>query len=94
VVLMLSGSTHASRLTGVPLHLATIAPQLQLRSIAFTQKGDDEPALQGFDEHRVARADPSPDHCAELRQRGMPPMTGAPATSSAASGAASTPGTP
>lgn len=94
VVLMLSGSAHASRLTGVPLHVATIAPQLAVRSIAFTQEGADEPSPQGFDERRVARADPSPDHCAELRERGMPSMSGAAPTSSAASSPAPIPSTP
>ena len=74
VVLMLSGSAHASRTTGVPLHLAAAAPGLAVRSIAFTRAASDEPPPEGFDERRPARVDPSPDHCAELRQRGMPPM--------------------
>lgn len=70
VVLMLSGSVHASRATGVPLQLPAVAPQLPVRSIAFASGAGRE--VPGFDEARPAQSAPSIDHCAELRQRGMP----------------------
>lgn len=72
VVLMLSGSVHASRATGVPLQLPAVAPQLSVRSIAFASGAGRE--APGFDEARPAQSTPSIDHCAELRRRGMPGM--------------------
>ncbi|WP_119153194.1 ChaN family lipoprotein [Caldimonas tepidiphila] len=74
VVLMLSGSVHASRATGVPLQLPAVAPQLKVRSIAFGAAGAPDKAEQaaGFDELRAARQEPGEDPCAELRRRGMP----------------------
>ena len=68
VLVMLSGAVHASRDTGVPLHLQTAAPRLTARSIGF---GAAERA-PGFDEWRNARPEPTADHCADLAQRGMP----------------------
>jgi uncharacterized iron-regulated protein len=73
VILLLTGAVHASRVTGVPLHLPRLAPGLQLRTTAFVSEG--RPPPEGFDELRPAAAQPSRDHCAELRQRGMPAMT-------------------
>lgn len=73
VVLLLAGAVHASRATGVPLHLPRHAPTLRVRTTAFAPEGS-EPA-EGFDEVRVAAAQPSRDHCAELRERGMPAMS-------------------
>lgn len=78
VVLMLSGSVHASRATGVPLQLPAVAPQLQVRSIAFSSGAAE--AAPGFDEARPAQATPGIDHCAELRRRGMPGMAPTPAS--------------
>lgn len=80
VVLLLTGAVHASRATGVPLHLTRLAPGLAVRATAFVPEGATAP--EGFDEGRPARAEPSRDHCAELRARGMPALgTPAPAAS-------------
>ncbi|PPE64883.1 ChaN family lipoprotein [Caldimonas caldifontis] len=73
VVLLLTGAMHASRATGVPLHLPRLAPGLAVRSIALVPEG--QPAPEGFDERRSAQSQPSRDHCADLRERGMPAMT-------------------
>lgn len=83
VVLMLSGSVHASRETGVPLQLPAVAPGLRVRSIAFTSNEDEAAAATaGFDERRPALPAPPVDHCAALKQRGMPAPASAPAASS------------
>lgn len=92
VVLLLAGAAHASRETGVPLHLGPLAPQLTQRTVAFSA----ETSLPGFDEVRPAQRTPSPDHCAELRQRGMPSIapggaTGAPSPATSPSPAAGPP---
>lgn len=76
VLVMLSGAVHASRQTGVPLHLSAAAPTLAVRSIRL---GAAVP-VDGFDEWRAARAEPESDHCAELERRGMP-ARGVPPTS-------------
>ena len=73
VVLLLTGAMHASRATGVPLHLPRLAPGLAVRNTAFVSEGRTAP--EGFDELRPAQAQPSRDHCADLRERGMPAMT-------------------
>lgn len=78
VLVMLSGAVHASRETGVPLHLNEVAPSLKLRSIGFATGAASEP---GFDEWRDARSESTPDHCAELMQSGR--LSGAPSTSAA-----------
>lgn len=78
VLVMLSGAVHASRETGVPLHVGAMAPALALRSIGFEAAGNN---ATGFDEWRTARSEPTADHCAELAQRGMPTQ-GVPAASS------------
>lgn len=76
VVLMLSGAVHASRTTGVPLQLPAVAPGLAVRSIGFRPPGEQAGGtagdMEGFDELRPARHDPSPDHCEALRRHGMP----------------------
>lgn len=77
VLVMLSGAVHASRDTGVPLHMGVVAPGLALRSIGFGPGGN---IAAGFDEWRAARSEPAADHCAELAQRGMPTQ-GVPPTS-------------
>ncbi|WP_337877821.1 ChaN family lipoprotein [Caldimonas sp.] len=73
VVLLLTGAVHASRATGVPLHLPRHAPALRLRTTAFVPEGAMPP--EGFDEVRITPAGPFRDHCAELRARGMPAIT-------------------
>ncbi|MFN3417621.1 MAG: ChaN family lipoprotein [Caldimonas sp.] len=73
VVLLLAGAVHASRLTGVPLHLPRHAPALTVRTTAFVPAGAIPPA--GFDDAREAAAQASRDHCADLRERGMPTIT-------------------
>lgn len=70
VVVLHAGAVHAARRTGVPLHLAQLAPQTPVRTVAFGPAR--EPA--DFDERRAAREQPQPDHCAALRESGMPPM--------------------
>ena len=74
IVVMLAGAAHASQETGVPLHLGTLAVPLQVRSIGYASSysADAEP---GFDEWRPAQAEPPQDHCAALRERGMPAVT-------------------
>lgn len=81
VVVLVSGAVHASRETGVPLHLAPLVPGWTLRTIGFDSgaAGGVDASRPGFDELRPAAPGPQTDHCAELRQRGMPP---APASSS------------
>lgn len=71
VVVMLAGAMHASRASGVPLHLAALAPQLGIRSIGYASAYG-ETAEPGFDEWRPARPEPPQDHCAALRERGLP----------------------
>lgn len=80
VVVLVSGAAHASRETGVPLHLGPLAPDWTLRTIGFDSNASGTLAepRPGFDELRPAAPGPQTDHCAELRQRGMPP---APASS-------------
>lgn len=73
VVLLLAGAVHASRATGVPLHLSRHAPALAVRTTAFVPAGTLPP--EGFDDVRVATSQASRDHCAELRERGMPAIT-------------------
>lgn len=89
VVVLHAGAAHVSRRTGVPVHLARLAPQLQLRVIGFDSAYVSQ-AEPGFDEWRPARHVPPRDHCAELRQRGMAPRA-SPETLPAASGPASAP---
>jgi uncharacterized iron-regulated protein len=67
VLVMLSGSAHASRETGVPLHLGAVQPSLEARSIAFGAQ-----ARPGFDETRSASVEATRDHCADLAKQGMP----------------------
>ena len=67
VLVMLSGSAHASRDTGVPLHVGATSARLTVRSIAFGSH-----AVSGFDETRTASTEGAGDHCAELVKRGMP----------------------
>lgn len=75
VLVMLSGAVHASRDTGVPLHLGTVAPALVVRSIGFRlESADAKLTAPAFDEWRPARNSPTPDHCADLTQRGMPSL--------------------
>lgn len=73
VVLLLAGAVHASRLTGVPLHLPRHAPALTVRTTAFVPTGATPP--EGFDDVRVAATQASRDHCADLHKRGMPAIT-------------------
>lgn len=76
VVVLHAGAQHASRLAGVPLHLQALAPQLQLRSIGFVARKQaiTEGEHAGFDELQTVDVVPEPDHCAELKKRGMPPV--------------------
>jgi uncharacterized iron-regulated protein len=89
VVVLHAGAVHAARRTGVPLHLTQLAPEVVVRTLAFGPTP--EPA--DFDERRPAEQAPSVDHCAELRQRGMPDMAPARPASEAASPASATPAT-
>lgn len=77
VVVLHAGAAHASRLTGVPVHLARLAPSLPLRVIGF-DSAYASAAEPGFDEWRAARHVAPRDHCAELRARGMMPPAAAP----------------
>jgi uncharacterized iron-regulated protein len=79
VIVLLAGAAHVSRDTGVPVHLGTLAVPLEVRTIGYASSYADKPE-PGFDEWRPARTEPPQDHCATLRERGMP---GAPAASSA-----------
>lgn len=80
VVVLHAGAQHASRVAGVPVHLQALAPELQLRSIGFIARGQDlaEVDQAGFDELQAVDVVPEPDHCAQLRARGMPPAASAP----------------
>jgi uncharacterized iron-regulated protein len=71
VVVLVSGAVHASRETGVPLHLAPLVPGWSLQAIAFTSDPE-ETSRAGFDELWPAEPGPQTDHCAGLRRRGMP----------------------
>lgn len=96
VVVLHAGAVHAARRTGVPLHLAQLAPQTPVRTIAF---GPQRSAAD-FDERRAAREEPQPDHCAALRESGMPlpgrkpaaPAAPAAASAPASASASTTPG--
>ena len=68
ITVLHAGAVHAARRTGVPLHLAELAPAFAVRTLAFGP--DRSPA--DFDERRPARKGPQADHCAALRERGMP----------------------
>lgn len=74
VIVLLAGAAHASRQTGVPLHLPALAPQLRVRSIGFGSSYAERPE-PGFDDWRAAEGEPPQDHCAALRERGMPSVT-------------------
>lgn len=68
IVVLHAGAVHAARRTGVPLHLAELAPRSAVRTTAFAPLA--EPA--DFDEIRTSRIEPQADHCAALRESGMP----------------------
>nr|WP_297350597.1 ChaN family lipoprotein [uncultured Caldimonas sp.] len=77
VIVLLAGAAHVSRETGVPVHLGTLAVPLEVRTIGYASSYAEQ-AEPGFDEWRPAQSEPPQDHCAALRERGMP---GAPAAS-------------
>lgn len=91
VVVLHAGAVHVSRATGVPVHLARLAPRLALRVIGY-DSAHVSAAEAGFDEWRPARHEPPRDHCAELRARLARPQ--APNGASAPSVAPAVPGVP
>ncbi|MFZ5520586.1 MAG: ChaN family lipoprotein [Pseudomonadota bacterium] len=68
ITVLHAGAVHAARRTGVPLHLPQLAPASAVHTLAFGPDG----SAADFDERRPAREDPQADHCAALRERGMP----------------------
>ena len=65
VVLMLSGSVHADKRLGVPMHLPA---ELQIRSVRLLAGGQ-APASGPFDAYWQTAPAPPTDHCAQLRER-------------------------
>jgi uncharacterized iron-regulated protein len=69
-VLLLTGSRHAERQTGVPLHLPpALQGSPQLKTVRLAAGGAQPGDTRSFDAVWPTASVPSRDHCAELRQR-------------------------
>jgi uncharacterized iron-regulated protein len=66
VTVLLTGSAHANRTLGVPLH---VPAQVPVTSVYMAPQGA---ASSGFDVTWPAPAAPARDYCAELKRQGMP----------------------